>query len=118
MSAPEGRAAKLPVHVLTGFLGAGKTSLLRRLLASPALADTAVLINEFGEVGLDHLLVEAVDEDIVLLKSGCVCCTVRTDLKEGLVNLMEPAGTARCRPSRGWCWRPPASPIPARSSPR
>ncbi|RTL95171.1 GTP-binding protein [Ancylobacter aquaticus] len=89
MNGPPAPAGKVPVHVLTGFLGAGKTSLLRRLLASPALADTAVLINEFGEVGLDHLLVEAVDEDIVLLKSGCVCCTVRTDLKEGLVNLME-----------------------------
>ncbi len=89
MSTPPAPAGKLPVHVLTGFLGAGKTSLLRRLLASPALADTAVLINEFGEVGLDHLLVETVDEDVVLLKSGCVCCTVRTDLKDGLVQLME-----------------------------
>ncbi|ADH91530.1 cobalamin synthesis protein P47K [Ancylobacter novellus DSM 506] len=80
---------KLSVHVLTGFLGAGKTSLLRRLLALPALGDTAVVINEFGEVGLDHLLLEAVDEDIVLLKSGCVCCTVRGDLKNALVTLME-----------------------------
>lgn len=82
-------AGKVTTHVLTGFLGAGKTSLLRRLLALPELSDTAVIINEFGEVGLDHLLVEAVDEDIVLLKSGCICCNIRGDLRSGLVALME-----------------------------
>lgn len=80
----------LPVHVITGFLGAGKTSLLRRLLALPELGDTAVIVNEFGEVGLDHLLVEEVlAEDVVLLKSGCVCCSVRGDLKAALIALME-----------------------------
>jgi G3E family GTPase len=78
---------KVTSNVLTGFLGSGKTSLLKRLLQQPELADTAVLINEFGEVGLDHLLVEGVDEDIVLLKSGCVCCTIRGDLKEALLRL-------------------------------
>jgi G3E family GTPase len=77
------------VNVLTGFLGAGKTSLLNRLLAQPSLAGTAVIINEFGEVGLDHLLVETVDDDIVLLKSGCICCTIRGDLKEALISLHE-----------------------------
>lgn len=79
--------APVTANLLTGFLGAGKTSLLKRLLRQPDLADTAVLINEFGEVGLDHLLVEAVDEGMVLLKSGCVCCTIRGDLKEALARL-------------------------------
>ena len=74
-------------HLLTGFLGSGKTSLLQRLLALPDLAGTAVLINEFGEVGLDHLLIEAVDGQMVLLKSGCVCCSIRGDLRDGLDRL-------------------------------
>src|SRR6476661_11019907 len=72
--------ARTPIHVLTGFLGSGKTTLLRRLLGDPALADTAVVINEFGEVGLDQLLVREVAEDVILLSSGCLCCTVRDDL--------------------------------------
>jgi G3E family GTPase len=73
-----------PVNLLTGFLGAGKTTLLQRLLAQPALADAAVLINEFGEIGLDHELLERIDGDTVLLASGCVCCTVRGELSEAL----------------------------------
>lgn len=80
-------AGPVTVNLLTGFLGSGKTSLLKRLLRQPDLRDTAVLINEFGEVGLDHLLVEEVDEEVVLLKSGCVCCTVRGDLRDGLARL-------------------------------
>ena len=76
-----------PVILLTGFLGSGKTTLLRGLLGDPALADTAVLINEFGEVGLDHHLVERVDDTTVLLGSGCVCCTVRGELAEALKDL-------------------------------
>ncbi|HEX9586300.1 MAG TPA: GTP-binding protein [Bradyrhizobium sp.] len=68
------------VTLLTGFLGSGKTTLLRRLLADPALKDTAVIINELGEVGIDHLLVERLDDQMVLLSSGCVCCTVRGEL--------------------------------------
>lgn len=77
----------LPVNVLTGFLGSGKTTLLRHMLASPAFADTAVLINEFGEVGLDHHLIERVDEGVVLLQSGCICCTIRSDLQESVRDL-------------------------------
>jgi G3E family GTPase len=69
-----------PVTLLTGFLGSGKTTLLQRLLADPALRDTAVVINEFGEVALDHFLVERLDGETVLLGSGCLCCTVRSEL--------------------------------------
>jgi G3E family GTPase len=78
----------LPLTVLTGFLGAGKTSLLNRLLKDKALAGTAVLINEFGEIGLDHLLVEKISDDLVLLPSGCVCCTMRGDLIDALERLL------------------------------
>lgn len=77
----------LPVFVLTGYLGSGKTTLLNALLRDPALADAAVLINEFGDVGLDHELVVSVDREIVLLASGCVCCAIREDLKEALLAL-------------------------------
>ncbi|HJU16560.1 MAG TPA: GTP-binding protein [Stellaceae bacterium] len=80
-------ATALPVNILTGFLGSGKTTLLRRLLASPAFRDTAVLINEFGEVGIDHLLVEALGDTTVLLPSGCICCTIRGDLARAIADL-------------------------------
>lgn len=84
--------ARIPVHVLTGFLGSGKTTFLRHLLCTPDLADTAVVINEFGEVGLDHLLVREVSEDVVLLSSGCLCCAVRDDLVSTLADLSAMAG--------------------------
>jgi G3E family GTPase len=77
----------IPVNLLTGYLGSGKTTLLKRLLADPALSDTAVLINEFGEVGLDHHLVERVDETMVLLQSGCLCCTIRGELSQAIKDL-------------------------------
>ena len=80
-------SALLPVNVVTGFLGSGKTTLLRRLLASPRLASTAVLVNEFGEVGLDHHLLEPVSGSMVLLDNGCVCCAVRDDLRSALLDL-------------------------------
>ena len=73
-----------PVNLITGFLGSGKTTLLQRLLADPALADTAVLINEFGEVGLDHHLLERIDDTMVLLQSGCLCCTIRGELSAAI----------------------------------
>jgi G3E family GTPase len=79
---------RIPVSVITGFLGSGKTTLLKNLLPQPAMADTAVVINEFGEVGLDHLLVEkSSDDNTVLLSSGCLCCTIRGDLVETLRSL-------------------------------
>jgi G3E family GTPase len=78
---PTAAEQRIPVTVLTGFLGSGKTTLLNKLLRRPELADTAVIINEFGEIGLDHLLVEkSDDEGMVTLNSGCLCCTVRGDL--------------------------------------
>jgi G3E family GTPase len=76
-----------PVTLLTGFLGSGKTTLLRRLLADPALGDTAVIINEFGEVGIDHHLVERLDDQMVLLSSGCLCCTIRGELAGAMRDL-------------------------------
>jgi G3E family GTPase len=79
----------VPISVVTGFLGSGKTTLLSHLLRDPAAARTAVIVNELGEVGLDHLLVEASDEEIVLLEGGCVCCKVRGDLVRTAGNLLE-----------------------------
>jgi G3E family GTPase len=78
----------IPLTVLTGFLGAGKTSLLNRLLKDEALAKAAVIINEFGEIGLDHLLVEHVEDGVMLLSTGCLCCTVRGDLVNTLEKLL------------------------------
>src|SRR6266446_3108587 len=76
-----------PVTLITGCLGSGKTTLLQRLLLDPALSDTAVLINEFGEIGLDHHLLERIDETMVMLQSGCVCCTIRGELSTAIKNL-------------------------------
>jgi G3E family GTPase len=82
-------AAKRPITIVTGFLGSGKTTLLRRLLAGPEARDTAVLVNEFGEVGLDHYLMQRIDEQTILLGGGCVCCTVRHDLVRTLTDLLD-----------------------------
>jgi G3E family GTPase len=80
-------ATAIPMTVLTGYLGSGKTTLLKRLLTDPAMAGTAVIINEFGEVGIDDALMEKADDDAILLPSGCVCCQVRGDLKITLAKL-------------------------------
>jgi G3E family GTPase len=77
------------VSVLTGFLGAGKTTLLNRLLKDPALTDTAVIINEFGDVAIDHLLVEQSSDGVIELSDGCLCCTVRGELVDTLADLVD-----------------------------
>lgn len=77
----------LPVSLLTGFLGSGKTTVLNHLVRQPALAKTVVVINEFGEIGLDHDLIESSNEDLVLLQSGCLCCTIRSDLADTMRSL-------------------------------
>src|SRR5262245_52138933 len=81
-------SAKTPVALLTGFLGSGKTTLLSRLLAHSGMAETAVIVNELGEVAIDHHLLRRVDERTVLLNSGCVCCTLRGDLADELRDLL------------------------------
>jgi len=78
----------IPVSVFTGFLGSGKTTLLSRLLRQPELSRAAVIINEFGEIGLDHELVEASDDTVIALTTGCLCCKVRSDLTETLHDLL------------------------------
>jgi G3E family GTPase len=81
-------AEKTPVALVTGFLGSGKTTLLSRLLAHPDMGETAVIVNELGEVAIDHHLLRRVDERTVLLKSGCVCCSLRGDLADELRDLL------------------------------
>jgi G3E family GTPase len=80
-------AQKIPISLLTGFLGSGKTTVLNHLLRQPAMANVMVIINEFGEIGLDHELVESATDDLVLLQTGCLCCTIRGDLIETLRSL-------------------------------
>ncbi len=79
----------IPVAILTGFLGSGKTTLLNVLLKDAHLANAAVIINEFGDVGIDHLLVERADENVIEMASGCLCCTIRGDLIDTILNLLE-----------------------------
>jgi G3E family GTPase len=81
-------ADRLPVVLVTGFLGSGKTTLLSRLLRRPELGETAVIVNELGEVAIDHHLLRRVDERTVLLANGCVCCTLRGDLADELRDLL------------------------------
>ena len=83
---------------ICGTVGAGKTTLLNRMLKSPAMQDSVVIMNEFGEIGLDHLLVETVDEGMVLLSAGCLCCTVRGDLIATLEDLLRKRDNDRILP--------------------
>jgi G3E family GTPase len=88
---------KIPVTILTGFLGAGKSTLLNRILKDSAMKDAAVIINEFGDVGIDHLLVESSGDSIIELSDGCLCCTVRGELVDTLANLMDAVQTGRVK---------------------
>lgn len=88
-----GQAEAIPVTLLTGFLGSGKTTLLNRLLSDPRGMRAAVLVNEFGEVGLDHLLARPVEGTRVVVKNGCVCCTVHEDLRQTLRGLLNARAT-------------------------
>ena len=83
----------IPVNIITGFLGSGKTTFLKEILSSPQFSDTAVIVNEFGEVGLDHILLEEVEEGILLLDSGSICCTIRSDLQETIRDLQSKAAS-------------------------
>ncbi|MCC6197536.1 MAG: GTP-binding protein [Burkholderiales bacterium] len=86
-AADAGRAARIPVVVITGFLGSGKTTVLNHLVKQPGMQSTAVIINEFGEIGIDHLLVETSSEMMMELNNGCICCTIRGDLADKLGSL-------------------------------
>uniref|UniRef100_A0A7C1SVE6 GTP-binding protein n=1 Tax=Agrobacterium albertimagni TaxID=147266 RepID=A0A7C1SVE6_9HYPH len=90
--------SRIPVSILTGFLGAGKSTLLNRLLKDPAMKDAAVIINEFGEVGIDHLLVETSNDAVVELADGCLCCTVRGELVDTLAELIDGMQTGKVKP--------------------
>src|ERR1700730_1637303 len=84
---PSPPRAMIPVAIVTGFLGSGKTTLISRILRDPAFARTAVIVNEFGEIGLDHELIASGDETLLALTTGCLCCAVRSDLVATLLDL-------------------------------
>ncbi len=92
------QSGRIPVSILTGFLGAGKSTLLNRILKDPGTSDTAVIINEFGEVGIDNFLVEASGDALVELSNGCLCCTVRGELVDTLAYMMDGIQTGRLKP--------------------
>lgn len=92
------RPAPLPLQIITGFLGAGKTTLLNTLLKAPELSGAIVIVNEFGEVGLDHLMIEGADDGMILMASGCLCCTIRGDLVNTLEDLLRRRDNGRIAP--------------------
>ena len=94
----DGGDGRTPVFVLTGFLGSGKTTLLNRLLRAEELRDTAVVVNELGAIGIDHLLVESADDSVVELAGGCLCCAVRGDLARTLGDLVARRAAGACAP--------------------
>lgn len=89
---------RIPVSIITGFLGAGKSTLLNRLLKDPEMSDAAIIINEFGDVSIDHMLVESAGEGIIELAEGCLCCTVRGELVDTLAELMDGIQTGKLKP--------------------
>lgn len=91
---------KTPVSIVTGYLGSGKTTLISQLLGHPALGETAVIVNELGEVGIDHHIVSQIDERTVLLASGCLCCTLRGDLADELRALLDRRDAGEVPPFR------------------
>jgi G3E family GTPase len=93
-------AERMPVSVVTGFLGSGKTTLLNHLLRHPDMADSAVIVNEFGEIGLDHLLMEVVSGEVSVMANGCVCCTFRGDLADSLRGLLARRDSGEVPPFR------------------
>jgi G3E family GTPase len=92
--------SRTPVALVTGYLGSGKTTLIRALLESPGLGETAVIVNELGEIGIDHAILRRVDERTVLLASGCVCCTLRGDLADELRDLLDRRASGEIPPFR------------------
>jgi G3E family GTPase len=97
-AAPPGAGSRIPVTLITGFLGSGKTTLLNHLVGQPALSRSAVIVNEFGAIGIDHLLVSVPSENMVLLDTGCLCCTVRGDLVHTLLDLNDKAVSGAVTP--------------------
>lgn len=89
--------SRIPVTLVTGFLGSGKTTLIRQLLRQPEFENTLVIINEFGEAGIDHDLIEASSDDTVLLANGCLCCTIRGNLVDTLLDVRKQVAEGRLR---------------------